>query len=48
MSHILPQELLDKAIGSNVLVIMKSDKEVEGLLRGFDEYFRNILNIYKI
>jgi U6 snRNA-associated Sm-like protein LSm5 len=39
-SYTLPQELMDKCIGSKVWVIMKSEKEVCGILRGFDEYFR--------
>jgi U6 snRNA-associated Sm-like protein LSm5 len=39
-TYTLPQEILDKCIGNKVWVIMKSDKEVVGTLRGFDEYFR--------
>ena len=41
--YTLPQELLDKCIGNKVWVIMKSEKEVTGVLRGFDEYFRIII-----
>jgi U6 snRNA-associated Sm-like protein LSm5 len=41
-SHILPQELLDKCIGQKTWIIMKTDKEIAGTLRGFDEFFRNI------
>ncbi len=39
-SYTLPQELLDKCIGSKVWVFMISELEVSGILRGFDEYFR--------
>jgi hypothetical protein len=31
-------ELIDKCIGSKIHVIMKGDKEIVGILRGFDEY----------
>jgi len=40
-SYTLPIELLDKCIGNKVWIIMKSDKELVGVLRGFDDYFRN-------
>ncbi len=43
MSVTLPIEILDKCIGSKVWIIMKSDKEVVGVLRGFDDYFRKLL-----
>jgi len=36
----LPQEILDKCIGNKVWIIMKSEREIVGTLRGFDEYFR--------
>jgi U6 snRNA-associated Sm-like protein LSm5 len=34
----LPLELIDKCIGSQIHVIMKSDKEFVGSLMGFDDY----------
>lgn len=42
LSYTLPQELMDKCIGQKVWIIMKSEKEVVGVLRGFDEYFRKL------
>ena len=42
-----PVELLDKFIGNKVWIIMKTDKEVVGVLRGFDDYMRNNLIIYR-
>ena len=44
-SYTLPIELLDKCIGNKVWIIMKSDKELVGVLRGFDDYFRNYIMI---
>ena len=32
-------ELLDKCINQDVWVLMKGDSEVEGTLRGFDEFY---------
>ena len=37
-------ELLDKCIGCQVWIIMKNNKELVGLLRGFDDYMRNYYN----
>lgn len=31
-------ELIDKCIGSNIWVVMKSEKEFTGKLLGFDDY----------
>ena len=31
-------ELIDKCIGSKILVLMKNEKEIFGILRGFDDY----------
>jgi small nuclear ribonucleoprotein (snRNP)-like protein len=39
-SHILPQEMLDKCIGTKVWIITKTDREIGGILRGFDDYWR--------
>jgi U6 snRNA-associated Sm-like protein LSm5 len=41
-TYTLPIELLDKCIGNKVWIIMKSDKELVGVLRGFDDYFRKM------
>ena len=39
MSHrILPLELIDKAIGSRIWILMRGTKEIVGTLRGFDDY----------
>ncbi|KAF5837729.1 Sm-E protein [Dunaliella salina] len=42
-SHLLPAELIDRCIGSRIWVIMKGDKELVGLLRGFDVYVNMVL-----
>lgn len=39
-TRILPLELIDKAIGSQIWVLMRGTKEVTGILRGFDDYVR--------
>jgi small nuclear ribonucleoprotein (snRNP)-like protein len=31
-------ELIDKCIGSKLWIVMKGDKELVGILRGFDDY----------
>ena len=33
---LLPLELVDKAIGSRIHIIMKNDRELVGTFRGFD------------
>ncbi|KAJ8320621.1 hypothetical protein KUTeg_002208 [Tegillarca granosa] len=38
-SQLLPLELVDKCIGSRIHIIMKNDKEIVGVLLGFDDYF---------
>ena len=38
-------ELIDKCIGSRIHIIMKSDKEIVGVLLGFDDYV-NILSSF--
>lgn len=35
---VLPLELIDKAIGSKIWVLMRGSKEVTGTLLGFDDY----------
>lgn len=37
-NRILPLELIDKAIGSSVWVLMRGKSEIVGTLRGFDDY----------
>jgi LSM domain len=39
-TRILPLELIDKAIGSRIWILMRGSKEVVGTLRGFDDYVR--------
>ena len=43
-SRLQPLSLIDKCIGSRILVIMKGDKEVEGTLRGFDDFVNMVLD----
>jgi len=40
--RILPLELIDKAIGSQIWILMRGTKEIVGTLRGFDDYVRTI------
>jgi len=42
-STILPLELIDKAIGSQIWVIMKTEREFTGTLLGFDDYVNMVL-----
>jgi len=45
--RILPLELIDKAIGSQIWILMRGTKEIVGTLRGFDDYVRILRsNIY--
>ena len=37
-TRILPLELIDKAIGSQIWILMRGSKEIVGTLRGFDDY----------
>jgi U6 snRNA-associated Sm-like protein LSm5 len=37
-STILPLELVDRCIGSQIHVIMKNEREFTGTLMGFDDY----------
>jgi U6 snRNA-associated Sm-like protein LSm5 len=37
-NRILPLELIDKAIGSKIWILMRGRTEVVGTLRGFDDY----------
>ena len=38
--RILPLELIDQAIGSQIWILMRGSKELVGTLRGFDDYVR--------
>eukprot|EP01039_Chlorochromonas_danica_P012430 gene12430-14218_t len=42
--RVQPLAVIDKCIGERVLVILKSEKELEGTLRGFDEYVNMVLD----
>ena len=37
-TRILPLELIDKAIGSQIWILLRGTKEIVGTLRGFDDY----------
>ncbi len=43
-SRILPLELIDKAIGSKIWILMRGDTEIVGVLRGFDDYVNLVLD----
>jgi len=42
-SQLLPLELVDKCIGSKIHIIMKNDKEIVGILLGFDDFVNMVL-----
>lgn len=37
-NRILPLELIDKAIGSQIWILLRGKTEIVGILRGFDDY----------
>ena len=43
LSRILPLELIDKCIGSRIWVMMKGNKELVGVLNGFDDFVNMVL-----
>ena len=43
MSTILPLELVDKAIGSRIHILMKTNQEFIGTLSGFDDFVNVVL-----
>lgn len=43
-TRILPLELIDKAIGSQIWILMRGSKEVVGTLQGFDDYVNLVLD----
>jgi hypothetical protein len=42
-TRILPLELIDKAIGSQIWILMRGSKEIVGTLQGFDDYVGDFL-----
>jgi len=42
-SQVLPSELVDRCVGSSVWVILRSERELVGTLRGFDAYVNMVL-----
>jgi U6 snRNA-associated Sm-like protein LSm5 len=47
MTTILPLMLLDKAISAKVWILMRDEREFEGTLCGFDDFFSKINKIIK-
>ena len=43
-SQILPLELIDKAIGKKIWILMRGKTELVGILRGFDDYVNLVLD----
>ena len=43
-TRILPLELIDKAIGSSIWILMRGQTEIVGMLRGFDDYVNLVLD----
>lgn len=46
-SHILPSDLLEKCIGSQIWILMKGEKELVGTLTGLDAYVNMVLTDVK-
>ena len=44
-TRLLPLEMIDKAIGSQIWVLMRGSKEIVGTLRGFDDYVGAIIGV---
>lgn len=42
--QVLPLELVDKAVGSRLWVILRGDRELVGTLRGYDEFVNMVLD----
>jgi U6 snRNA-associated Sm-like protein LSm5 len=42
-NRILPLELIDKAVGSQMWILLRGTKEVVGTLRGFDDYVSRVI-----
>ncbi|CAN3359510.1 U6 snRNA-associated Sm-like protein LSm5 [Diutina catenulata] len=47
MDAVLPLEVIDKAIGKNVNILMTSEKEFTGTLVGFDDFVNMVLENVK-
>mmetsp|Transcript_51061 Transcript_51061/g.94581 ORF Transcript_51061/g.94581 Transcript_51061/m.94581 type:complete len:88 (-) Transcript_51061:840-1103(-) len=43
-NRILPLELIDKAIGSPIWIIMRGSTEITGTLRGFDDFVNVVID----
>ena len=41
---IIPLELLDKCIGSDVWILMRTEREISGCLQGFDDFFNMVID----
>ncbi|KAH7823847.1 U6 snRNA-associated Sm-like protein LSm5 [Monocercomonoides exilis] len=41
---ILPIDLVEKCIGSKIWILMRSDKEFVGTLKGFDDFLNVVLS----
>ena len=44
MSTFLPLELVDKCIGQKVWILLTSDKEISGILTGYDSFVNMVLD----
>lgn len=42
-SKVMPQEMIDQAVGSRVWIVMRNEREFAGTLCGFDEYVNMVL-----
>lgn len=47
-NRILPLELIDKAIGSPIWILMRGQTELTGILRGFDDYVNLVVSHFAI
>jgi len=43
-TQVLPLELIDRCIGSQIWVIMKNEREFTGTLLGFDDFVNMVLD----
>lgn len=43
-TKVLPLELIDKAIGQKVWILMRGQTELTGILRGFDDFVNLVLD----
>ena len=47
LSALLPLELVDKCIGSPIWVLMKGEKEITGILKGYDDFVNMVIEDVK-